>query len=301
MGGMFGESKWSVLQKVPGALIPKTVLVDSKVPIAHVLEMMHQAGIGFPLIAKPDIGERGFLVEKMDDASSLERYLSRFSIAFLLQEYIDYDYEYNILYYRMPGESKGKITSVTIKQYMSVTGDGKSTVGELMLRDFHSLLQLERFQREKEQLLKVVPAKGETLRIEPVGNHARGTTFLDGRGMINREMTQAFDKIASQIPDIYIFRFDVKCKTPEDLKAGVFKIVELNGCGGEPTHIYDTGYSLLAAWRDLLHQWDVIYEVSRLNHKNGISYMSLKEGVQRFRAYLKYKKRLTKTQQVKND
>ncbi len=293
-GGLYGESKWDVLQKVPAYLIPKTILIKAGTPPQQISEMTKRAGITFPLIAKPDIGERGFLVEKIDDAPSLEIYLSRFRIDFLLQEYIDYDYEYNILFYKMPGESKGEISSVTTKKYMSVTGDGKSTVLELMEKDFHAVMQVERFKREKEQLMNAIPAAGETLRIEPIGNHARGAAFFDGRKMIDGRMTDAFDKIAAQIPDMNIFRFDVKCKNPEDLKAGLIKIVELNGAGGEPTHIYETGYPLLRAWGDLLRLWSIIYKVSKINHRNGIPFMSFNEGVVKFKAYASYKNKLEK-------
>jgi hypothetical protein len=84
----------------------------------------------------------------------------------------------------------------------------------------------------------------------------------------------------------------VKCEKPEDVKIGKVKIVELNGAGGEPTHIYETGYPLFRACGDLLHQWKIIDEVSRLNHRSGVPYMPLAEGVAKFRAYLNYKKRL---------
>ncbi|HXH18538.1 MAG TPA: hypothetical protein VNJ07_05595 [Chitinophagales bacterium] len=291
-GGLFGESKWNVLQKVSPELIPKTVLIKSETPIAVTLERLRHAGIGFPLIAKPDIGERGFLVEKIEDARSLEGYLSRFKIDFLLQEYVDDAFEYNILFYKMPGEANGCISSVTIKQYMSVTGDGKSSVLELMQRDYHAVMQVERFKKEKRKVLEMIPARGETLKIEPIGNHARGATFFDGRKLIDKRMTDTFNAISKRIPDMNIFRFDVKCKAPDDLKTGLFKIVELNGAGGEPTHIYETGYSLFRAWKDLLHQWNIIYTVSRLNHKSGVKYMSFKEGIGGLKNYLAYKSRL---------
>lgn len=291
-GGMFGESKWSVLQKVPPSLIPKTILVKPGAPFTHTLKRLENAGIKFPLIAKPDIGERGFLVEKIDDAASLEKYLSKFKVDFLLQEYVDYDHEYNVLYYKKPGEQKGKITSVTIKRYLSVTGDGGSTVRELMKMEMHAFLQVERFKKEKPHLMNYVPANGEMVRVEPIGNHVRGATFFDGRNMADERMTAAFDSIANQISGMNIFRFDVKCEKQEDVKSGKVKIVELNGSGGEPTHIYETGYPLWRAWGDLLHQWKIIDEVSRMNHGNGIPYMPLTEGVAKFRAYLNYKRQV---------
>lgn len=294
-GGLYGESKMSVLEKVPKEFLPKTILINAGTAQKEVDEKLRQAGITFPLIAKPDIGERGFLVEKIDDKESLEIYLSRFPVDFLLQEYIDYEHEYNVLFYRMPGANKGNISSVTIKKYLTVTGNGASTVQELMEGDMYAVMQVERFRKEKPKLMQEIPVKGEKLRVEPIGNHARGATFFDGRGMVDAHMLETFNSIAQQIPGMYIFRFDAKCKTPEGLKTGeTLKFVEVNGAGGEPTHIYETGYSLFRAWGDLLYHWSIIYRVSRINHQNGVPYMSLREGIAKLNAYLDYKKQLSR-------
>lgn len=275
--------------------MPRTILITAGTAQKEVDERLRQAGITFPLIAKPDIGERGFLVEKIDDSKSLEKYLTRFNIDFLLQEYLDSEYEYNVLFYRMPGEDTGRITSVTIKSYLSVTGDGTSTVEELMMRDMHAVMQLERFKKEKPQLMRHIPAQGEKLRVEPIGNHARGATFFDGRNMVDAQMLETFNNIAKKIPGMFIFRFDAKCTTPQGLKTGdTLKFVEVNGAGGEPTHIYETGYSLVRAWGDLLRQWSIIYAVSKANHQNGVPYMSLREGIRKLQAYRNYKKYLSR-------
>jgi len=294
-GGLYGESKMSVLKKIPKEFIPKTILIKPQTERNLLLEKLRQAEIEFPLIAKPDVGERGFLVEKMDDIESLEKHLARFPVDFILQEYLDYEHEFNVLFYLIPGEETGTISSITIKKYMTVIGDGKSSVEELMQKDNRSILQLERFKKEKVQLMQEIPAKGATLRIEPVGNHARGTAFFDGRYLVDEQMLRTFNHIAKQIPDMFIFRFDAKCKTPQGLKTGEsLKFVEVNGAGGEPTHIYETGYSLFRAWGDLLHQWSIIYKVSSINHKNGVAYMSLHEGIAKLKTYFYYKEKLSK-------
>lgn len=294
-GGVYGESKMSVLQKTPKQFIPKTILIKPGTTRYAIEEKLKEADITFPLIAKPDIGERGFLVEKLDDMNALIAHLSQYPVDFLLQEYLDCEHEFNVLYYRYPGEEKGRITSITVKKYMTITGDGTSTVQQLMEQNVHFNLQVERFKKEKPTLLREVPPKGVTVRVEPIGNHARGTTFYDGRKMVDEQMLATFNNIAKQIPDIFIFRFDAKCKTPDGLKTGeCLKFVEVNGAGGEPTHIYETGYSLIRAWGDLMSQWRTIYEVSRINNKNGIPYMSFKEGVAKLKAYNKYKEKLSK-------
>ena len=87
----------------------------------------------YPLIAKPDIGERGFLVEKLTSEKDLLAYLAQTKVNFLIQEFINLPLEISVLYYRMPSASKGHITSFCIKETLKVQGDGASTIEQLML------------------------------------------------------------------------------------------------------------------------------------------------------------------------
>jgi hypothetical protein len=70
----------------------------------------------------------------------------------------------------------------------------------------------------------------------------------------------------------------------EDLKAGKnFCIIELNGAGSEPTHIYDPGHSLFFAWKEIARHFKLLCTISILNHKRGFRYLTVKEGMQMFR------------------
>lgn len=289
-GGVFGESKFSVLRLVPAELKPRTLFIPPQMPNEEVLQLMQQSGIGFPVIIKPDVGERGLLVEKISDPDGLKRYRARFCINLLIQEFVSLPYEYNVLYYRYPGSDSGLVTSITGKELLSVTGNGYSTVEELLLDNPYAIVQMKRLKAEKRELLQTIPKTGETVVVEPIGNHARGTLFTDKRNLIDAQVLKTFDKIASRIPGMFIYRFDVKCNGPDDLKTGKnLKLVEVNGAGGEPTHIYQPGYPLRRAWKDLLHHWRHVYRISHANHRQGVPYMPWKEGLRKMRSYLQYK------------
>jgi hypothetical protein len=58
-GGMMGESKSEVLSKVPDAVKPKTILIRLPLDELGVVEILRRNNLEFPLIFKPDIGERG--------------------------------------------------------------------------------------------------------------------------------------------------------------------------------------------------------------------------------------------------
>jgi hypothetical protein len=70
----------------------------------------------------------------------------------------------------------------------------------------------------------------------------------------------------------------------EDLKAGRnFSIIELNGAGSEPTHIYDPRHSLFFAWKEIARHFKLLYMISIQNHKKGYRYLTVKEGMQMFK------------------
>ncbi|HOZ87200.1 MAG TPA: hypothetical protein PL029_05545, partial [Bacteroidia bacterium] len=49
-------------------------------------------------------------------------------------------------------------------------------------------------------------------------------------------------------------RYDIRCTSIEDLKKGNnFSILELNGSGAEPAHIYDPNFSYLKAQTVLIN------------------------------------------------
>ncbi|MEM9869020.1 MAG: D-alanine--D-alanine ligase, partial [Bacteroidota bacterium] len=57
-----------------------------------------------------------------------------------------------------------------------------------------------------------------------------------------------------------------------------FSVIEINGAGGEPTHIYDPDHSVFYAWKEIFRHWKLMNKVSILNHKKGYSYLSFKDG-----------------------
>src|SRR5882757_1349172 len=65
-GGMMGESKSEVLELIPEGLKPKTFLVTLPANAESVVQQMTSNGLSFPVIFKPDLGERGWMVRKIN-------------------------------------------------------------------------------------------------------------------------------------------------------------------------------------------------------------------------------------------
>lgn len=289
-GGMLGEKKSEIYDMMPPAFIPKTKLFQN-----HELESAaHFAeSLGYPVILKPDIGERGILVEKINDRKALKQYTNKCPVPFLVQELVEYPVELGIFYTRLPSQDYGKISSIVKKDFLSVTGDGHKTVFQLLEENPRASLLVDMDHPRISYLLDSVPKPGKYVQIEPIGNHSRGTTFLNGMDLITPKLEMAFDKLTSMIPGFFFGRFDIKCQSLgdlEDLKN--FKIIELNGAGSEPGHIYQPGYSLLKAYKDINWHLATLARISHENKLRGHPYWSFKKGLSKLNAIRKYNRLL---------
>lgn len=269
LGGFYGESKSEILNLIHAQYLPQSIEVES-LSINDILTQLQLHGITYPFIAKPDVGERGNDVMKINNEKELRNYNSQSKSKYLIQEFITYDIELGVLYSRMPNSETGQVTSVTLKEFLSVTGDGKSTIKELMQESIRARFQIERLSKEKGGELNIVLNKGEKRLLEPIGNHCRGTRFIDNNFLINDKLNRVFDKICLPIDGFYYGRFDLKVKSVEDLYEGKhIKIMELNGASSEPGHIYDSSNTLFKAYKDLLYHWKRLADVSKENMTKG--------------------------------
>ncbi len=285
MGGMFGESKYEVLKKVPSQYIANSALIGVPSTKEEILYTIKKHNLGFPLIFKPDIGERGFMVERINSEDDIDKYLLKMKFDFVIQELIDLPLEYGIFYMRFPNHEKGVVTSIVMKEMLSVTGNGKSTLQELILDKDRAKLQWQKLKVMYRSRLDEILKKDETIELVSIGNHCLGTKFLDGSHLINERLSATFDNISKQVDGFYFGRFDLRCSTLDDLYSGNVKVMELNGCGAEPAHIYHPGYPMTKALGVLLMHWRNIFIISRENARRGIHYTSFKDALGYYRRF----------------
>ena len=271
-GGFFGESKMEILRQIPKEYLPKTIFIEKQSDLKTIVDKLIQEDLVYPIICKPDVGERGNQVEKLYSNYDLVKYLSNVQADFIIQEFITYDIELGVLYYRYPDASTGKVTSVTRKEFLTVLGDGKSNVEQLMQQSTRARFQIESMRKRLGDMgMNEVIKLGEKRILEPIGNHCRGTKFLDNNFLLNKRLDEVFDKIALTIDGFHYGRFDMKVKSIDDLYEGKnIRIMELNGVSSEPGHIYDPKNSLWAAYRDLAHHWKIIADISIQQQRRGI-------------------------------
>jgi hypothetical protein len=290
-GGMFMVSKYEICKILPEPTCPATLLIAPKTPIAEIHERMQTASIGFPFFAKPDIGMRGIGVKKIRNQQELDIYHAAISVPYLIQNTIPYDKEVGIFYVRYPNETKGRVTGMVYKEFLTVVGDGKSTIRQLLSQNMRHAIYIDALEKEYGESLNTVVPDQEHRQIVPVGNHARGTTFRDYTSKITDELRETMQRLCDAIPDFYYGRFDIMFDNFEDLAKGEkMQIVELNGAMSEPTHIYDPTHSIFFAWREMLRHHKMLFDISMQNHKKGFPLLNFAQARARFRQHKDYMK-----------
>jgi hypothetical protein len=279
-GGYLGESKKDIFELIPSRLQPATCFFKVGTDPLDVLEKLLHEGFSFPLIGKPDVGGRGRAVKKLADAAEVMAYASEAGMDFHIQEYIPFENEAGIFYYRFPHERNGHISGIVHKEFLKVTGDGKKSVRELLKENSRAILQLPLLEKTEPAMLNRVIPKGENFTVSPYGNHARGALFLDDSASVNPALEKIVDEICTQIPSFYYGRLDIRYKNREQLEKGEsFSVIEVNGAGSEPTHIYDPRHSLIFAWKEIIRHWRILFRISQANHRIGYPYLGFSEGV----------------------
>jgi len=277
-GGFFGEHKERILSNVDKRFLPATYFfpVNQKAKWPELLDGL--TAELFPVVFKPNIGERGDEVKVFETKSELESHMSTVEFDFLIQRYISFPIELGVLYHRAPGSEKGEVLSITRKGFMTVVGDGEKTVEELMMSRRRYLFQVPRLRIEKPEILKEIPAMDEAMILDNIGNHCLGTEFIDANDWINERVNNVFDQITSTFDGFFYGRIDLKVPSLEELEAGEnIRIFEINGVSSEPGHIYDRRYSVFRAYSELYRTWGIIFRVAMANRKRGIPYSSVAE------------------------
>lgn len=293
-GGMFFESKQKIFDLIPREYYPATIYVAVGDDIFIIKQKMKLAGIDYPLIAKPDRGERGWCVLKIESEKELEDYQRKMPVPFIIQAYIDYPMEFSIFYFRKPGSVKGNITSVTLKKLLTVTGDGISSIRTLIQKNDRSFLQFRKLEKNKKINLEQILPKGEQKILVPYGNHVLGAMFLNYHHIIDEKLENVIDAISQKIEGFYFGRYDLRCTSIEDLKNGKnIAILELNGAGAEPAHIYDPSFSFFKAQYVIARHYKMMFYAAKENQKRGISFMSFKEFSSLRKSEKKYKEQVT--------
>ncbi len=278
-GGFEGEGKREMYEQLPPGTYPRTIYIQPGENFKKVDEMVAEAGFSYPFIVKPNVGMMGFMFRKISNTAQLRQYHETIPIEYLVQELIDYPLEISAFYYRMPNEQKGTISGFLKKEPPYITGDAVKNIAALIQE--HEGIKFKREEiitRHKERLHKILP-QGTQYYLSHASNRIQGGKLLGIDHEIDQGLQRFFDDLSHYSGKFLYGRYDIKCKSVADLKAGKnFSILEFNGAGAGTQHVYANNYSLLQACRIILHHWKMMARISRYNHQHGEKVWGIREG-----------------------
>ena len=279
-GGMEGEPKREMYDLLPLHLYPTTFNVLPSDTVESIIERLSDNKIVYPFIVKPEVGGQGILFRKIDVLEELIHYHSLVPVEYIVQRMVEFPMEVSVFHIRYPNQQSGEVTGFLHKIPLQVIGDGKHTLHELVLHHPKGAKRIgELYSKHKENWESIIP-KGERYILSYAANHNRGAHFVDMRNEIDDKLVALCDDISISVNDFFYGRYDIMCSNVEDFKQGKnFTILEYNGCGAEPNHFYDTGYTLKQAHKEILKHWKALYEISRYNAKQGVKPWSFFRGV----------------------
>jgi hypothetical protein len=292
-GGFLMESKWKIYNSAPIGFFPTTKIIEPRESFDQVVLSVRDK-FQFPFIVKPDVGSQGRGVTIISNLQQLHTYHTRCPVPYLIQEKVTHPLEAGIFYVRMPGSRQGTITGIVQKQFIKVVGDGEHSLMELLAQTPRYLLQLNALKKilGEEAMQAIVPA-GEVRTLLEIGNHARGALFQNASDKISAQLTTMVNDLCRGFNGFYFGRLDIRFESWQALEKGRnFAVIELNGSGSEPTHMYDPGASLFTAWKEICWHWKIMQEIASHNHRRGIAYLGWSDGLRMFRENREVNKKL---------
>lgn len=277
--GLFTASKSQIMGDVPNSFKPKEGLLLGDFTYEKAIELKESLGIKYPLICKPNFGERGENVELVSSDIDLKNYLMHWNGPLVIQEFIDWKEEFGVTFFKHPITNEVTITSIGQKEFLKVIGNGRECVKELLLKSLRGRIFLKTIDKNYANKLTIIPKEKEIYIVEPIGNHCRGTKFINRNDLLHsKDLLNKIKKIVLPLEGFHFGRIDLKTKSLEDLvySQNPFKVFEINAVHAEPAHIYDPNYSIFKAYKDLYAQWNQIYAYGKICANQGVPCLKLK-------------------------
>ena len=275
-GGLVGDTKSEYFDAMgpyaSSRVAPWVLIRVDQHAAATARTAMVDAGLDFPLVVKPDLGWCGYGVRRIDDEASLATYLAAYppGESLMLQHYLDDPGEAGIYYLRQPGARRGRLLGVLLRHYPQVIGDGLNSVEALIRADTRAGRLLTDDRRHHfEGNLDRVPKAGERVRLALIGSTRVGGHYEDGSAQASPRLLAAIERIARDMPQFHVGRFDVRYRSAADLRRGRFTIMEVNGAGSEAVYAWDPKYSIPEAYRLVFAKQRALFALGAANRARG--------------------------------
>ena len=268
LGGMVSDRKSDINQLIASKYIPTTVVYDHQPNKIEATLEHHQ--LHFPMIVKPNVGVGGHGVSKIDTLEELKDFLSQTTIQdLILQNFIKYRREFSVLYYSFPKSNLQTVFSIVEKKYPFVTGDEQSTILELIENCSNHRIRKDYILKKFKNRLNEIPAKDEEIILDYIGNYVSGAEFVPHDIDIPDTFVGILHSFLTLKGEIHFARLDLKADSVEELIAGKFEIIEVNGAKSEPLEIYSDSVEK-SRKKEILHfHWAQMEKIAREQNELG--------------------------------
>jgi hypothetical protein len=137
-GGFIGESKSAILRDLvvgrpeAQAFVVRTLELaplsrtDAAARAAALDAWMSEQGLHYPIVLKPDVGQRGSGVRKVETPGEAHAYLASVPVALVAQQYAPGPHELGVFWVRPPGAARVQQDQVLQAVLPSPTTSGKN-------------------------------------------------------------------------------------------------------------------------------------------------------------------------------
>ena len=262
--GIGSESKMNTLNLFPKSLVPNSILIHKNCSLDKLTDTLVKNNINFPIVAKPDIGFRGLLVKKIDTLYELKTYLKNNKLDTIVQSFLPHKNEFGIFVVKSPKTDTFEITSLTKKKKLVIIGDGVQSIEQLTIKNNKNRLYYNMIKETTKNEFYSIPDKNKIAFISHIGNHSKGSEFINYNNQISTLLTSKINSFCKNIEGFNYGRFDIKADSLSCILDSKFKIIELNGIISEPTHIYDSNtINFPRALKTICINWDHLQKISK--------------------------------------
>jgi hypothetical protein len=281
-GGLVGEGKLEYFDQMGPVAKRWTAVSCGVVAYAAVsgndlTATLATHGLDFPLVAKPNLGLCGYGVRRVNDMAALLAYVRGFPAGetVVLQPYLPDEGEAGVFYARDPATGEGRVIGLALRFFPRVTGDGTSTLAQLMAQDTRTRRLSRTSRHELVQDLTHVPALGEVHRLSTIGSTRVGGLYRDGAVHITPTLVRTVDAIARDMGEFHFGRFDVRFDQLADLQAGHMTIMEVNGAGSEAIQAWDPDVGVVQGFRMIFAKQALLFAIGHAQRTRGARPMSV--------------------------
>lgn len=258
---LIGEDKRTALSQLHNCIKPTTLFRADGEPVESIDAQIIKSWIWYPCIAKADISRRSQKVMIVSNNKDLKTTMKQWRWNIIIQEYIQNQQEFGISYVRIPWQQSWNIIWIMYRSFAYVSWDGTQTLQQLVTKHTRYRRYADIIQSHNLLQRNIIIPHWKIINIMPFGAHSRGTIFEDWSDKITEQIDDQIDRAAKQVNGFYVGRFDIKAKSLDHIAHGEYKILELNGVGWIPAHMYDPNYNIWHWWKILFQYWSKVSDV----------------------------------------